>query len=236
MAHPVTRRLSPEQRRRAHAHTVLVTVAFALFWVPVVIFAKLAGEVIEREPLKGDTIIIDAVHAHATPALNNFFLFCTALGEPIVVAGAGVLIIAVLAYKKWYRAGLALIAGTGGALLANLALKGIFARSRPSLFYPLVRETSYSFPSGHAMVSSAFVCTVMLILWHTKYRWVAVILGFLATFLIGLSRVYLGVHYPSDVLAGWCIGLVWAVITGSLILNRPFAIGARLLARFRPEA
>lgn len=220
--------LSPDQRRHARTHTVLVGIAFALFWVPVIIFAKLAGDVAEKEPISADVAVINAVHAGHTTTWDNFFLFMTAVGEPVVIGGAVLLLVAVALYKRWFRAAAVLVVGVGGALAANLILKVIFARTRPSIFNPLVRETSYSFPSGHAMISAAFVCVVMLLLWHTRYRWAAVIGGFAVTLLIGLSRIYLGVHYPSDVLAGWCVGLVWAVLAGSLILNRPFGIGRRL--------
>ena len=212
-------------------HAVLILIAFILFWIPVGIFAKLAGEVIERKPLGSDLTLINDVHSIHSPFLDNFFLFLTAIGEPLVVAAIGGVLVGLFIYKRWYRAAMAIVAGVGGATVANLILKALFARTRPSIFTPLVRETSYSFPSGHAMVSSAFVFIVMLLLWHTKYRVPAVLGGLLATLLIGLSRIYLGVHYPSDVLAGWCVGLVWAVIIGSLVLNRPFAIG-HLLAPF----
>lgn len=221
-------RSTSEQRRHAHAHAVLITIAFGLFWIPVIIFAKLAGEVVEREPLGVDSAILTFLHSIHGTFWDNVFLFLTALGEPLVVASVGLVLLGLFLYKRWYRGALTLLGGIGGATLANMALKGVFARSRPSIFDPLVVETSYSFPSGHAMVSSAFVGVVIILLWHTKYRVPAIILGVLATFSIGLSRVYLGVHYPSDVLAGWCVGLVWAVLTGSIVLNRPFGIGRRL--------
>ena len=222
------RRLTAEQRHRAGVHSFLITVAFALFWVPVIIFAKLAGEVVENEPIRADVVIINAVHSIHTPAWDSFFLLITSFGQSVVVAAVGLALLAGLIYKRRFRGAALLIGGVGGAVLANLALKAVFARARPSLFNPLVSETSYSFPSGHAMVSSAFVGVIILLLWNTRYRVPAIVLGFLATFLIGVSRVYLGVHYPSDVLAGWCVGLVWAALVGSLVINRPFGLGRRL--------
>lgn len=214
--------------RAHHVHVVLTTIAFGLFWVPVIIFAKLADEVIEKEPLRIDTIVIDAVHSIHNAGWDNFFLFWTAIGEPLVVISVAAALFGMFLYRRHFRNAAVIMGGVGGAGLANVILKGIFARSRPSIFTPLVHETSYSFPSGHAMVSAAFVCVLMIVFWHTRFRYLAVIGGFALTFLIGLSRVYLGVHYPSDIVAGWSVGLIWAVLAGSIILNRPFALGRRL--------
>lgn len=222
-ARPVRRRV-----KTAHYHAALATVAFALFWIPVIIFAKLAGEVVEREPIRADVTIINAIHAGHTAALDNIYLFFTAIGEPVVVAAAGLVLIGYFLYRRRFRAAALIAGGAGGATLANLILKAIFMRSRPSIFTPLVHETSYSFPSGHAMVSSAFVVVCIVLAWKTRFRWFVVVIGGLLTLAIGVSRIYLGVHYPSDVLAGWCVGTVWAVIAGSLIVNRPFALGRRL--------
>ena len=221
-------RLTAIQRRHVRSHALLISIAFVLFWIPVVIFAKLADDVIEHDPIGPDSFILNAVHSIHSAGWDSFFLFLTALGEPAVVASVAFALFGVLLYRHNWRAAAMILAGVGGAGLANLILKAVFMRSRPSIFTPLVHETSYSFPSGHSMVSAAFVISLMLILWHTRYRIPAIVLGLLATGLIGLSRIYLGVHYPSDVLAGWSVGLVWAVLAGSVILNRPFGIGRRL--------
>ena len=225
---PMYQNFTAHQRKHARVHSVLMMGAFILFWIPVIIFARLAGEVVERQPLPQDITIINAVHAGHTTVLDNFFLFMTALGEPLVVGAVGFVLLGLCIYKKWYRFAIALFGGIGGALVANLVLKYLFARTRPSIFTPLVVETSYSFPSGHAMVSSAFVGIGIILLWRTRLRIPVIVFGIIATFLIGLSRVYLGVHYPSDILAGWSVGLVWAILIGSIVLNRPFGIGRRL--------
>lgn len=215
-------------------HAVLVTVAFALFWVPVIIFAKLAGEVVEREPLGPDAAILHAAYALHGPVLNVIFLSVTATGQPLVVTVVALALVGLFLARRLWRDAALIVVGVGGAAAANVVLKLIFERTRPSIFTPLVHETSYSFPSGHAMVSAAFVTVMIVIAWRTRFRTAALILGPLVTLLIGASRVYLGVHYPSDVLAGWSVGVTWALIAGSLVVNRPFALGhrfARLIHR-----
>ncbi len=98
-----------------------------------------------------------------------------------------------------------------GTFLLNSLLKFIFARPRPDLFPPLVVEHSYSFPSGHTMSAIAYFGLLALVLWQRGRRGWAVLAGLWVP-LVALSRVYLGAHYPSDVLASLAIGTIWLVI------------------------
>jgi membrane-associated phospholipid phosphatase len=139
----------------------------------------------------------------------------------------GVIVAALLARRRlWTLLWTWIVAVVGGALL-NWLLKGLFQRPRPHFAHPLVVETSYSFPSGHAMVS--FVAYGMLaylavLLWLKSWeaRVAAVCGAALVVVLIGFSRLYLGVHYFSDVVAGYAAGGVWlsALITGAETIRR----------------
>nr|WP_306220618.1 phosphatase PAP2 family protein [Cohnella sp. WQ 127256] len=104
------------------------------------------------------------------------------------------------------------ITAIGGAALLNAVLKSIFQRDRPNI-YRLAEETGYSFPSGHSMVAFALYVVLIYLLWrHTGSKWGRVILiaaGSLFIVSIGLSRIYLGVHYPSDVLGGYLASGIW---------------------------
>ncbi|MEO5949493.1 MAG: phosphatase PAP2 family protein [Candidatus Saccharimonas sp.] len=185
---------------------------FIVFWVPVIVFLKLAGEVIEKEPIAFDTVIINWLHAHANPFLDSFFLVFTNIGGVIGIVTITILLVTYLLYKKQRRNSLLLVAGVGGAAVANLILKALFQRDRPSLFDPSVVETSFSFPSGHAMASSALILCVILIFWHTKWRWLVTLIGAIVVLAISVSRLYLGVHYPTDIIAGWCASTAWVAI------------------------
>ena len=118
------------------------------------------------------------------------------------------------------------LAAVSGSALLNWLLKGLFQRPRPHFAHPLVVESSYSFPSGHAMESFvaygmlAYLAVLALRTWEAR---VAVVCGAaLLVVLIGFSRMYLGVHYFSDVIAGYAAGGVWlsALITGAETIRR----------------
>jgi undecaprenyl-diphosphatase len=106
----------------------------------------------------------------------------------------------------------------GGTALNSL-LKLVFARPRPDLVTPLTQVLTLSFPSGHAALSAIGYLTLGALLAQAQasraIRIYFIVVAVALTLLVGVSRVYLGVHYPTDVLAGWCIGLAWAAICWS---------------------
>lgn len=151
----------------------------------------------------------------------------TALGGFGVLALVTLLVVGFLAMqRKWGNVALVLVATIGGTLISE-GLKVGFSRPRPDLVAHVVDVTSMSFPSGHAMLSAVTYLTLGALLARSQeQRHVrGYILGaaILVTLLIGVSRVYLGVHWPTDVLAGWCLGAAWALIcwvVATLIMRR----------------
>ncbi len=140
----------------------------------------------------------------------------TALGSTVVLTLITVAALGVLAQRRaWGAAGLLFVSSIGGTGLLSL-LKSWFARPRPTVVPPLATEISASFPSGHAMMSTVIILTIGLLLnSHAAQRRQQIYLfGFAAMTvgLIGVSRVYLGVHYPTDVAAGWAAGTAWALL------------------------
>lgn len=123
--------------------------------------------------------------------------------------------------RRWHTALLLLVAAGGGAAVCE-GLKGVFARPRPAVVPHLVEVTNASFPSGHAATATAVYLTLAVMLARTvTHKVVRAYLVLWALFLagiVGISRVYLGVHYPTDVLAGWALGLSWALLCG-LVAN-----------------
>ncbi|HYE80097.1 MAG TPA: phosphatase PAP2 family protein [bacterium] len=159
-----------------------------------------------------DLAVLEELHRHRNRTLDILFFVFTTMGDPMYLGGIGVLIALVLAWRrKWWLAGGALSVITGGLLL-NLALKE-FPRTRPELGLHVVGAHGASFPSGHAMVGLCFWGYLGYLTFRRYPDYFRRVLHFvgvgLLIFLIGLSRPYFGVHFPTDILGGWTAGLGW---------------------------
>jgi undecaprenyl-diphosphatase len=185
-----------------------------------VAFALIAEKVLEGEPFAFDRSVLLALRNAANPAepigpawLQEGARDLTALGSFTVL---GMILAAVVGYLvltgKRAAAWLVLVAVVGGVIL-NTLLKLGFARPRPE-FVPAGRVFTPSFPSGHAALSAVAYLTLGALLAQlhqaSRLRIYFMAIGVTLALLVGLSRIYLGVHYPTDVLAGWCVGSAWA--------------------------
>jgi membrane-associated phospholipid phosphatase len=176
---------------------------------PWFIFVRVAREIWEDKGFPGDQAILKFLHAHGSPGQDAVALWLARAGGPWWAPALEALIVLGLLLARQMRAALFFGLAAGGAALLNLFAKFLLARTRPSLWESLAPETSYSFPSGHTMAAAALAAAVAVLLWPTRGRWLAVGLGLGWALLMGWSRMYLGVHYPSDVLAGWVGSLGW---------------------------
>lgn len=198
-------------------HWLRLVLLFVGLLLPLWGFAALAEEVSEGEPFGFDRPLLLLANGLAGDGLDSVFLLITHLGYERGVIPLDVMLVAVLAARRRAREAVFVALALGGSALLNVAAKQLFARQRPSLWASISPETSYSFPSGHAMGSMTLAWVCMLLAWRTPWRW-PVAVGMSAFVLsVGFSRVYLGVHYPSDILAGWTAASVWAVACFFLI-------------------
>ena len=191
--------------------------AFLIFWIPVIIFAKIAGEVVEKQPISLDIHILIWIHSISTAMLDKIFLVFTTVGNVKYILPISVAIMAYLIYKKQRHNALILLFGVGGAAVSNFILKLIFHRDRPTFWHSAITETGYSFPSGHAMISSALILCLIVMTWNTKWRLLSIIVGGVVVVMIGLSRLYMGVHYPTDVVAGWSVSIIWVFLVVTIL-------------------
>ncbi len=186
------------------------------------VFLRLGSEIREGDTHAFDTGVLLALrtgypaHPVGPQWLEASMIDVTALGGGTVLTLVSLGVIGfLLAGGRWARAGFVAVAVVGSVLL-NFLLKFEYARPRPELVAHLVDVTSTSFPSGHAMNSTAVYLTLGVLLARSvqqrRLKLYLVGIAALLALLIGASRVYLGVHYPTDVLAGWTAGAAWAAL------------------------
>jgi undecaprenyl-diphosphatase len=213
----------PRFRRPRDRQELSILVGAILILALIWIFATLAGEVMEGDTRQFDEWVLGALRQRADPGqlrgptwLASGAQDLTALGSPTVL---GLTVLAVTGYlflHGLYRNGMFIFVASVGGWVLNWLLKAVFARSRPDIVPHLREVMSSSFPSGHALTSAAVYLTLGALLMRiaegrlAKYYCIAI--AMLLTVLVGSSRVFLGVHYPTDVVAGWLIGMSWALL------------------------
>ena len=177
-------------------------------------FGALAEEVAEGDTGL-DNRVANELHEHATRPLTEFFEAVTTLGNGIVLAGVAAIAAYLLARRRYYTEALLMVLAYAGAQVLSFSLKLAFRRDRPFFTDPLATLSTYSFPSGHATVSIAVYGALTLVLLRRltgPARIVCLAAAVLLVSLIGFSRLYLGVHFLSDVLAGFSVGLAWLAL------------------------
>ena len=216
MLHEQISKISPTTKRLI----LRLVVAFGFFSIATIGFISIADEVRDGDTTVLDEAVLLGLNELSRPWVDSVMVFITQLGGVLVLGLATVLVVGYFWYKRRKYAALMVLASMVGAGILNVLLKALFARERPDLWTQLVTETSFSFPSGHALGSSAFALALIIILWQTKWRILVLILGSLYVLLIGLSRMYLGVHFPTDVVAGWLVSAGWVAIVAAFIVQR----------------
>jgi undecaprenyl-diphosphatase len=178
-----------------------------------IFFGWLADEVLEGETRHFDDVTRAAVHTLATPPLTTTMRGMSFIGSALFLTIATIVVVILFALRKWGREAQLFALTMIGASMLNTTLKLAFARPRPLPFFDLSKPETYSFPSGHSLASCCFFAGLAAILsGRIKRRrtriiiWIAAATMFL---LIGLSRIYLGVHYTTDVIAGFVAALIW---------------------------
>lgn len=194
--------------QRHGRHLVLL---FAGLLLPLWGFAELADEVRDADAFAFDEPMLRFAQAMARDGFDQWFLLFSNLGYHYGVVPFDIALVVALAFRRRFRESIFAAAALGGSALLNLATKQLFARARPMLWESIAPEHSYSFPSGHAMGSMTLAVVLVLLAWPTRWRWIAAGAMVFFVAMVGLSRIYLGVHYPSDILAGWAAAIAWAM-------------------------
>ena len=220
----VPRHMSPpefsNESRRVESRTLWLVLAVAAFGFA---FFKLGSEMLEGETQALDQQVLRALRRADDPAhlvgpawFEHAVLDLTALGGPTVICLGVLLTLCYLLFARRRIAAKTIFVSTAGAFALTASLKWFFDRARPTVVPPLSTVSSGSFPSGHAALSAAVYLTMAALLAREApnpgARRFVLAAGVLLTFLVGATRVLMGVHYPSDVLAGWILGSAWALL------------------------
>jgi len=182
-------------------------------------FFELADAVMEGDSRAFDKAVLLYIHQNVPDWLDTPMRLVTALGYYYVVVPHLAVALYMFYRRGWRLSAILLVVSTGGSIVLTTVLKGVFRRARPELFDSGYQASFYSFPSGHATVAVGFYGMLTVILAYRLRglaRWAVAVSGVLVVLLIGLSRLYLGVHYPTDILAGYLAALLWLVCVGGV--------------------
>jgi membrane-associated phospholipid phosphatase len=183
-------------------------------YLPLLIFSVLALKVWQSEvgfSFPWDIPILMTIHQTVQPQLDALALTLTKLGG---FHGAFTIFSAIALFllfrRQWRKLVYLITAGLGNAVI-NQTVKGFMHRARPHLWESSYHHHGYAFPSGHSMTSMTLAAVVIILAWNMPWRIPVMILGSLFVLAIAWTRLYLGVHYPSDILAGWMVALAWVM-------------------------
>jgi undecaprenyl-diphosphatase len=203
----------------------MATIGVGLFGLvaTLVVLGSLAEGIRAQEVFALDTWATPFLHGIASPGMDAFMNGLTDLGSTLVIIPVFLVVAAWLVWRRRFGALLFLVVVSLGALALNGTMKVVFQRPRPSLPWAAVLP-DYSFPSGHTMNALVFYVALALIAWSIAGRRVglfALAIAALVAFGVGVSRIYLGYHYLTDVVGGILAGLAWLLVAGTALRARP---------------
>lgn len=178
------------------------------------IVAQLAEEVLEKEAFAFDQTFLLWLHTFANPHLDTVMLFITKLGNPNTIVSVALVTLGILLWRRYQEEAQIFVITCLGALILNTELKLFFSKVRPQLWELIITEKSFSFPSGHALGSLVLYGFIAheLVIHYPKYAALIYTLAVILIAAIGISRLYLGVHWPTDVIAGYGVGFLWLML------------------------
>ena len=206
----------------AHRPVLSLAVGLGVSALMLTAFVELAWETMFRSAMSlFDDVFVWLIRYFSSPGLDKVMIVISDMGYSKGYLVLVATVTSLIAWRKrWREAGMLAVCLIGGALLSFL-LKNLFQRARPDL-WQVVAASGYSFPSGHAMVSLCFygmaAFLVMREISSWRWRMAVLMLAAVVSLAIGISRIYLGVHYPSDVLAGYAAGSTWLAFCVSFLL------------------
>jgi membrane-associated phospholipid phosphatase len=194
---------------------VLIAAALLLALASALVFGILGEEIQDQEPVPVDTGANQFLHGFSSPALDALMKFASFLGSAYFVIPVLVVVVILLLRRRRLAEAIYLPVVYAGSGALNFLLKLLFHRDRPTFSWSPGAVNDYSFPSGHSMNSLVFYLGLALVTWTVFGRRLGTAVlsaGLVIVLLVGISRVYLGLHYVSDVIGGYAAGLIWLLV------------------------
>ena len=199
--------------------------AAIVFMAAVLLFATIAHEMIVEKETAFDTRVFDFVSSYTSPAMTKAMVYITFLGTGFFLIPVYLCFILWFIKRKNFRYAIMVAVVALVSMLSGFILKGVFHRARP--LSPLVSATGYSFPSGHSLAGFTFSGLMMYLTWHSSLpaylKWIISVALCLLGCCIGLSRIYLHVHFASDVAGSLFITIAWLSVSFMIFgsMNKP---------------
>ncbi len=181
-----------------YAYGMLTSLAF---------FALLAAITNVSRPWRFESSILFYLHSYATSSLDRFAILSS---SSVVIVSIAILVY--LAYRGSWRMAAFWLASTAGVEVITRFAKVFFHHSRPQLWDVISHQASFAFPSGHATQSMAIVLALLVLSSSRSHRFVKILGGAVFIIVVALSRMYLGLHFPTDILAGWVLAIAWVCL------------------------
>jgi undecaprenyl-diphosphatase len=208
--------LDANEKRRFEFLSLSLLLGLAAAVGALIFFGWLAEEVLEGETHHFDEATRNAIHELASPLLTTIMRWISFAGSTLALTIGTIIVVVRFALLKWSREAKLFSITIIGAGILNVTLKLAFKRPRPLPFFNLTAPETYSFPSGHSLTSACFFGALAAILTtRVKSRRFRIVTWVVCTFMflaVGFSRIYLGVHYTTDVIAGFAAALIWILV------------------------
>jgi undecaprenyl-diphosphatase len=204
------------EKRRFEFLSLSLLLGLAAAIATLIFFGWLADEVLEGETRQFDEVTRNAIHQLASPMVTTIMRGISFVGSTLALTIGTIIVVVRFAMLKWSREAKLFPITMVGAGLLNVTLKLAFKRPRPVPFFNLTAPETYSFPSGHSLTSACFFGALAAILTarvkSRRFRIITWVVCTLMFVLIGFSRIYLGVHHTTDVIAGFAAALIWILV------------------------
>lgn len=190
--------------------TIGITGLFSCLLITYVV-AEISNEVLEKEAFAFDQTILLWIHSWANPVLDRLMQTITRLNDPDVVSIIAAVALISLLWQRCYPEAKIFVINCAGGVILSYGLKSVFGKVRPDLWQSAIEEVSFSYPSGHAL-GSTVLYGFLAYLFATRFPHLSLLIYLIAIILIGIigiSRLYLGVHWPTDIIGGYGIGFLW---------------------------